>query len=98
MVNNSDIYIHFITIFLIFLFIILYSLNILLSNKINIYYKIISLIILFSIINLTFNLISKNLLYYREFICNFNKKKINNFKNKKDYIIYPYNNTNYAKY
>jgi len=97
MVNDSDIYIHFITIFLIFLFIILYALNILISNKVDIYYKIISLIILYLIINLTCNLISKNILYYRKFICNFNIKKKNNIK-KNNYIIKPYNNRAYSEY
>lgn len=97
MVNNSDIYIHFITIFLIFLFIILYTLNILISNKVNIYYKIISLFILFIIINLVFNIINKNILYYRKFFCNLKNRK-NNIKKRKDYIVTPYYNTNYALY
>lgn len=97
MVNDSDIYIHLIAIFLIFLFIILYSLNILISNKVNIFYKIISVCILFVIINLVFNLISKNLLYYRKFFCNLKNKKKHIVK-KKQYIVTPYNNSNYALY
>lgn len=96
MINGSDIYIHLITIFLIFLFIILYSLNILISNKVSIYYKIISIIILFIIINLVFNLITKNILYYRKFFCNLKNRKKNIFKN--DYIVLPYNDSNYALY
>jgi hypothetical protein len=96
MINGSDIYIHLITIFLIFLFTILYSLNILISNKVSIYYKIISIIILFIIINLLFNLITKNMLYYRKFFCNLKKRKKNITKN--DYIVLPYNDTNYALY
>lgn len=97
MVNDSDIYIHLISIFLIFLFIVLYTLNILISNKVNIYYKIISLCVLFIIINLVFNLINKNLLYYRKFFCNLkNKKKHIPKKNK--YIVTPYNSSNYALY
>ena len=96
MINGSDIYIHLITIFLIFLFTILYSLNILISNKVSIYYKIISIIILFIIINLVFNLITKNILYYRKFFCNLKNRKKKFLK--KDYIILPYNNTNYALY
>lgn len=97
MVNDSDIYIHLITIFLIFLFIVLYVLNILISNKVNIYYKIISLCVLFIIINLVFNLINKNLLYYRKFFCNLKNKK-NNIKKRMNYIVTPYYNTNYALY
>lgn len=97
MVNDSDIYIHLIAIFLIFLFIILYSFNILISNKVNIFYKIISVCILFVIINLVFNLISKNLLYYRKFFCNLKNKKKHIVK-KNQYIVKPYNNSNYALY
>jgi len=97
MINGSDIYIHLISIFLIFLFIILYSLNILISNKVSIYYKIISIIILFIIINLLFDLITKNMLYYIKFFCNLKNRKKNNSK-KNDYIVLPYNTTNYALY
>jgi hypothetical protein len=97
MVNNSDIYIHFISIFLILMFVILYTLNVLISKKINFYYKIISLFVLFIIINMTFNLISKNLLYYRKFFCNFNKKSQKKYVNT-DSIITPYNDSNFAKY
>lgn len=96
MINGSDIYIHLITIFLIFLFIILYSLNILISNKVSIYYKIISIIILFIIINLLFNLITKNILYYKKFYCNLKNGKKNISKN--GYIVLPYNDSNYALY
>lgn len=97
MITSSDIYIHLISIFLIFLFIILYSLNILISNDVSIYYKIISIIILFIIINLVFNLITKNILYYRKFFCNLNNKKKKSIL-KNDYIVLPYNDTNYALY
>jgi hypothetical protein len=96
MVNNSDIYIHFISIFLILLFVILYCLNVLMSIKINFNYKIVSLFVLFIIINMTFNLVSKNLLYYRKFFCDFNKKPQKIVNN--DSIITPYNDSNFAKY
>lgn len=96
MVNDSDIYIHLISIFLIFLFIILYSLNILISNKVSIYYKIVSLILLFVLINLVFNLINKNIMYYLKFICNLKKNKKNIIK--KDNIVSPYNNNDFAVY
>lgn len=52
--------------------------------------------LLFILINLVFNLINKNIMYYTKFICNFRKNKKNIVK--KDNIVSPYNNNDFAVY
>ena len=48
------------------------------------------------IINLLFNLITKNMLYYKKFYCNLKNGKKKNSKN--GYIVLPYYDSNYALY
>ncbi len=68
--KNIDIIIHIISIFLVIFFSIVFSLFIIIKPNVNIFLKLFTFVILIISINLTFNIINSNMLYYNKFICN----------------------------